>query len=173
MLVIDDEKKFGIMWEVLCKGDSDSYQFYYGTMMFIIGDEVLPKKLTYNYTLDVIFSHLKKSFLKPYYPAGKTSDELGSIPVDIKKLSYGEIPNVCDIETAEIGMAYTGFDGYGGVQLSLAYSGESERLFYSEDNGNTFRELVLQKGTVESVINQLPNRTQLEAQLQHQSSFNK
>ena len=38
----------------------------------------------------------------------------------------------------------------------MAYSGDTERLFYSVDNGDSFSEIRYPKGTVESVIYQLP-----------------
>ena len=38
----------------------------------------------------------------------------------------------------------------------MAYSGDTERLFYSVDNGDSFNEIRYSKGSVERVIYQLP-----------------
>ena len=65
----------------------------------------------------------------------------------------GELPNVFLIDTTELG-------GYENINTLLFYvwhiSGDTERLFYSVDNGDSFSEIRYPKGTVERVIYQLP-----------------
>lgn len=161
MLIIDDDYKFGIFWEVLSKEN----EFYYGTMMFIIDDEIFPKKVAFNHTLDTIFFNLKQSANDLYHPAEKNNGELGSNTVDNRKLSYGKVPNIISLNTSELGMAYTGWDGYGGISLQLGFNEDTERLFYSEDNGNNFKEIVLKKGTIQNIFEMLPDNVALEAQL--------
>lgn len=46
--------------------------------------------------------------------------------------------------------------GYADLQLCLGYHDEQERLFYSEDCGRKYREIVLKRGTVEGVIARPP-----------------
>jgi hypothetical protein len=156
MLIIDEEQKFGILWEKVWT--SEDNDFIYGVVQIIIDDEVFPKKMSFNDTINVVFHNMKKSFSQPYYFPGNTGEELGSKPATSSQLSYGEVTNIFQIELADIGMCHDGWNNYGSLVLNLGYDGEFERLFYSEDNGETFRELRLKRGTVEKVVMSLPDK---------------
>lgn len=159
MMVIDEDYKFGITWEVI--EISSDQSFVYGHMHFIIDDEIMPKKCSFNHTLNVVFGGLKRSFTQPYYSDNSTATELGSIAVDNHELSYGRVPNILDLNTSDIGMSYVGWENYGSIALKLGFDRNFERLFYSEDNGKNFREIRLKRGTVEKVIFALPTTEQL------------
>lgn len=154
MLLIDEELQFGIMWEYVSQ--SNNQDFHYGTMKILINGEIFPKKTAFNETLNVIFNNMKQSFIAPYYSAGNTGQELGSVIVDNEALSYGRVPNIFSIGLADLEMCHGGWEGYGSLRLELGYADDKERLFYSEDNGETFREIQLKKGTVEKIVMQLP-----------------
>ena len=47
------------------------------------------------------------------------------------------------------------------LKLEMGYSGDEERLFYSFDYGESYREIRFPKGTVEAVIEALPTYEEL------------
>ena len=160
MLVIDDNLEFGILWEVISTSEDES--FYYGICKILIDGEFFPKKERFDNTINAIFHNMKKAFKNPYYPCGFINGEIGLKLITDRQLSYGEIPDIINIELADIGNCFAGYEEYGSLVLNLGYANDMERLFYSEDNGKTFREIKLKKGTVEKVIMSLPEELRKE-----------
>ena len=159
MLNIDKSNQFGIMWDIYDKPNS---QFVYGPVALIIGkeQEIAPRYIDTTTTLQVVFSNMKGSFINPYYSSGSTGIDLGEIEIDYDKLDHGEVPNILEIELTELGNMRGKY--LGGVILNLGFSGNTERLFYSTNNGKQYNELRLPKGTVENVIMSLPDLDELE-----------
>lgn len=154
MLIVSDDFKFGVLWEVYEQSDDKSWT--YGIVRPIIDGEIFPKKTRFNDTINVIFHNMKHSFSDPYYPAGNTGIELGDRPVSSKQLRKNRVSNIILIGLGELDMYYY-VKGYADLQLYLGYHNDQERLFYSEDCGRRYREIVLRRGTVEGVIARLPS----------------
>lgn len=154
MLIIDDNLEFGILWEVISTSEDNS--FHYGICKILIDGEFFPKKERFDNTLNAIFHNMKKAFNNPYYPGGVTNGELGLKNITDKQLGYGEIPDVIKIDLADIGDCFQGYEEYGCLVLYLGYANDMERLFYSENNGETFREIKFKKGTIKKVIMSIP-----------------
>ncbi len=152
------KNNFGIIWDICIVSDT----WIYGNVNFIIQGEILPRTFVNNLTLQVVLPNLRNCFKEKYYPAGSDGSELGDREVDYNKLDYGEEPNIFDIETSELGSKF-GKDCYGNcLRLSMGYSGNEERLFYSDNFGETYREVRMPKGTVENIIMQLPTYQELK-----------
>lgn len=160
MLNIDETNQFGIIWEIYDRPEHQ-YQSLYGLVAIVIGEnmEIIPRYVDSYTTLQVVFSNLKASFINPYYSGGTDGKELGEIEVDYKKMDYGEIPNLLEIECTELGSMRG--DYLGGLILNLGYSSEHERLFYSSNGGKSYNEIRLSRGTVESVVMSLPSEDEL------------
>lgn len=153
MLIYNEEWKIGIMWDISIVTEDI---WVYGNINFIIDGEIFPKKFDNNFTLNVVFSNLKHSFKNKYYPAGSDGNELGNREVDYVKLDYGEEPNIFSLEMAELGMKTRDKCESNCLCLDMGYSGNEERLFYSEDFGETYREIRMPRNTLEDIIMQLP-----------------
>ena len=153
MLIYNEKYKFGITWNV-CIVTED---WIYGSINFIIGEEIFPKKFDTHFTLGVVFGNLRASFEKKYYDVEGTDNvELGDRKVDNHKLDSGEESNIFSIETTELGNKFGNDCSANCLRLSMGYSGDEERLFYSDDFGESYVEIRMPKGTVEDVIMRLP-----------------
>lgn len=151
MNAIESAKKdFGVYWSEHFSIDD----YVYGNIKIRIGDRVYPENNdSYDdYTLGVVFLNLKDSFVNKYYYGGYTNEDFGEKKFNAMKWHNGELPNVFLIDTTELG----GYEKINTLYLCMAYSGDTERLFYSVDNGDSFSEIRYPKGTVEGVISQLP-----------------
>ena len=154
MLIYNEEYEFGIMWNVCIIAED---RWIYGNINFIIRGEIFPKKFALNFTLLTVFYNLQSSFKEKYYDVkGSENVELGDREVDYHKLDYGEEENIFTIETTELGDKYGDDCDVNCLHLNIGYSGNEERLFYSEDFGESYREIRMPKGTVENIIMQLP-----------------
>ena len=151
MRSIESNKKgFGVYW-------SESFlidDYLYGNIKIRIGDRLYPENNdSYdNYTLGVVFFNLKDSLLNKYYYGGCTNGDFCESEFNAMKWHKGAVSNVFLIDTTELG----GYENINTLYLCMAYSGDTERLFYSVDNGDSFSEIRYPKGTVERVIYQLP-----------------
>ena len=153
MLIYNEEYEFGIMWDVSIVSED----WIYGNINFIISDEILPKKFALNFTLGTVFFNLKNSFENKYYDVeGSDNVELGDREIDYHKLNHEEEANIFEITTTELGDKFGYECNANCLQLKMGYSGNEERLFYSEDFGESYREIRMPKGTVENIIMQLP-----------------
>jgi len=150
MVIYNKEYQLGIIWDISFINGT----WIYGNINFIIEGEVLPQFFYNNYTLNIVFSCLKNSFPEKDYSSNQSLDELGNREVDHIKLDYGKEVNIFSIETTELGDDY--------LLLWMGYSGENERLFYSKDFGKNYKEIIMKKGTLESIIIQLPNYDELK-----------
>lgn len=155
MILIDKKQLFGVTWEIMQIVDG----FAYGSINFIINNEVIPKSYPLNYTIGTVFFNLQDSFVNKEYPEG-SSGELGNKKINYSKLDLGEELNIFEIETTEIGNYFENCQ-FGCTRLWLGYTGNKERLIYSTDFNQTFRELILPKNTVETIIMGLPTNSEL------------
>ncbi|WP_077478890.1 hypothetical protein [Rodentibacter trehalosifermentans] len=105
-----------------------------------------------NYTLGIVFNSLKNSFINKYYFGGFTDGNFGETEFDSEKWHNGDLSDVFLLDTSELG----GYENINTLYLCMAYSGNIERLFYSTDNGESFKEIRYSKGTIENIIGQLP-----------------
>ncbi|WP_025267018.1 hypothetical protein [Bibersteinia trehalosi] len=148
-IVSNKARTFGIAWDEECQIGS----YKYGKVKIIIGHNIFPKEDGGNYTLQTVFSNMKDSFLERYYPSGKTNGEFGEKEFVLDKWNKLELKDIFVIEVSELG----GYSHVNTLELCMAYSGDEERLFYSFDNGESFNEIRYPKGTIEGVINLLPD----------------
>jgi len=139
-MIVGNAYEFAIELDLVEKIDT----WCYGTFNFIIDGDFIPGKYV-DYTLGVVIHYLKSSFDRV---ARQSINDLGERAVDVNKLNLGEEENIFNIDAGELDQV--------GVLLWLGYSGDEERLFYSGDLGQTYKEKRLPRGTVESVIRSLP-----------------
>lgn len=158
MISIDRNKVFAIHWEILEVTKSGEL---YGPIIFTIDGYTYPYQIDDNYILKVVFSNLKESFENLHFYAGQTGDELGERIIDPIKLDYGEEPDIFEIETTELGIAYQNNDR-GGLQIGIGYSGNEERVFVMCGKKQGYREFRFPKGTVEQVVKNLPSPQELQ-----------
>ncbi|MBN6710618.1 hypothetical protein JFL47_05140 [Haemophilus haemoglobinophilus] len=147
-ILMNEEKTFGVLWAEKSFENNMSYGF----IQIIIGDEIYPDKfIRCDYTLQTVFSNFKKSFSDKYFPAGTEGGDFGERSFDVCMWENLDLKNVFVIETSEMGGSLEQQ-----LSLCLGYSGNIERLFYSFDNEKTFKEIRYRRGTVESIVNLLP-----------------
>jgi hypothetical protein len=170
VIIYNEKYKLGIMWDIHFYSEDKS--FVYGNINFIIENELFPKKFANNFTLGTVFSNLKTCLHTKWSLAGESFEkfgdrELGDREVDFARIDYEtELDYVEELEIFTIEMTELG-DKFGEecdancLQLWIGYSGDEERLFYSEDFGETFRETRFPKGTLENIISQLPSNEEL------------
>jgi len=139
-MIYGDPYEFAIDFDLTWKTDDGRWQ--YGAFNFIIDGKYLPGTVA-----DTTYSSMRY-LLCACIDDMVNAGELGERIVDLKKMDVGEEENIVDIETGELDQE--------GVLLWLGYSGDEERLFYSGDLGQTYKEKRLPRGTVESVIRSLP-----------------
>jgi len=159
--------EFAVFYELLEKTEDDFWK--YGVFIFFIDDEIYPSKGS-NYTLHMAMSYLKdcnddiamcknsdlsiykndfESFLAIAHSHGLLLD---SDPEDLD-LSECESKGVflSPIEISDVGF----------YLFYLSIDEKTECLLYSSDYGKTAKKMLLEKGTVVEVINQLPSHEQI------------
>lgn len=160
--IVNDENTFGFIWETT----SFSADYCFGKIQILIGNDIYPKICPKDqYTISLVFDSLKWSFKEPYFPGGSDGKDFGEKEFILKKYNESKIRNVFSIETSEMGMKVGDNHDYSldSLILEMGYSGNQERLFYSFDYGNNFREIRFPKGTVESIVSKLPSNDELKA----------
>nr|WP_315180200.1 hypothetical protein [uncultured Cardiobacterium sp.] len=160
-VMMNHEKTFGFIWEI----NSFSSEHYFGKIQILIGEELYPKFCPKDhYSISIVFDNLKWSFKEPCYPGGSNGKDFGERKFSAKKYNKLKINNILSIETSEMGMNVGNNHDYSldSLLLEMGYSGTQERLFYSFDHGNSYREIRFPKGTVESIIFKLPSNIQLK-----------
>ena len=151
IVIYNEEYELGIIWDISLVNGT----WIYGNINFIIEGEIIPKNFSNKFTLATVFLCLKRSFEKKSYSAGQSLGELGNKEVDYIKLDYGEEVDIFSIDITELADYH--------LLLDMGYSGDNERLFYSKNFGKTYKEVVMRKGTLESIIMQLPNHNELKS----------
>ncbi len=156
---MNKDKTFGFMWNVAWSNGG----FVYGTVQIIIGDHIYPKALPSDdhYTLSTVFGNFKESFKTAYYSCENTFEDFGETKFDIKKHDNLQLDNVFIIATTDMGSGLSRNIELDSLLLSMGYSGDTERLFYSFDYGESYREIRYPRGTLESVIDALPKNEDL------------
>ncbi|MBX9349581.1 immunity 42 family protein [Chromobacterium vaccinii] len=118
--------------------------FIYGEVNFIIdGVMIFPERVS-DYTLNIVVHSLKRSFSR-----GECVVDVGSMSVEGIDFFSGDEGRLIRIDGSEL--------ENDGLVLFVGFDGEEERLFFSVDFGESIREKRLRKGTVESVILNLPD----------------
>jgi hypothetical protein len=151
---------FGIMWEIDSNIDSVSF----GKIQLIIDNEIYPNHCPENYyAILVIFENFKGSFITKDYPAGSNGRDFGEGLFNTSEYNELKLKNVFTIETSDMGITsiYNNTCDIDCLKLEMGYSGDEERLFYSFDYGESYREIRFPKGTVEAVIEALPTYEEL------------
>lgn len=150
--LFNPSKKFGIRWWL-----NDELGFDFGSVSLYFDGLWYPRIPPDNYNLHTIFSNLKSSLAAPWYSNGATGVDFGEREFDARLYDNGVLQDIISIETTELTGITDGNCSYGCLVILLAFSGDIERLFYSFDLGNTYKELRLQRGDFRNVINNLPN----------------
>jgi|GEM_PF-554047 hypothetical protein len=151
---------FGIMWEIDSNIDSVSF----GKIQLIIDNEIYPNHCPENYyAILVIFENFKGSFITKDYPAGSNGRDFGEGLFNTSEYNELKLKNVFTIETSDMGLTsiYNNTCNIDCLKLEMGYSGDEERLFYSFDYGESYREIRFPRGTVEAVIEALPSYEEL------------
>lgn len=153
--------EFAVFYEILEKTDDDYWK--YGVFIFFIEDEIFPAKGS-NYTLSMAMNYLKDSYQEVIDCQGKGLDHSLGDQSLLKKLahSHGIIldsdPMGLEIPDSEkMGVFLSPLEiADAGFYLFFYPNKNEEYLVYSSDYGNTARKTVLSRGTVSSVLAQLP-----------------
>ena len=151
---------FDIMWEIDSNIDSVSF----GKIQLIIDNEIYPNHCPENYyAILVIFENFKGSFITKDYPAGSNGRDFGEGLFNTSEYNELKLKNVFTIETSDMGLTsiYNNTCNIDCLKLEMGYSGDEERLFYSFDYGESYREIRFPRGTVETVIEALPSYEEL------------
>lgn len=161
-IIRNDNDTFIVTWEITSCANEDPTSYIFGKMQIFIYGKPCLNPLYDRHTLTSIFH-----YLRPPYSCyaerenGKnvngvkvnTGKEFGEKRFNIKEYNDLTIQNLLEIDTGELDMQ--------GLFLRLGYSDGEERLFYSLDFERTFQEVRYPRGTVESVLAQLPTREEL------------
>lgn len=157
--ILSEDKRFGFMWDVSIKGE----HWVYGVVQVIIENKVYPEfipRVDY-YDLTTIFGNLKASFKEDLYYNQNDSIDFGEKEFDIELYNNDELEGVFDIETSYLGMRTSDSYEIDSLILCIGYSGNTERLFYSFNHGESFDEVRYERGTIKSVIMKLPDNKML------------
>jgi len=139
-MIIGNVLEIGIQLEYILELNSPS-----GLFNLIIDDELIPGRGTVT-DLYVVISSLKDSI------NSQLSDgvcDIGNVPLADLDFSDGSPENVIWIDACEL-------SDYGCV-FWLAFDGDFERFFYSTDFEKTIQEKRYPRGTIEKLINSLPD----------------
>ena len=100
--------------------------------------------------------------IKNYF-AGSDGRDFGESLFNTSEYNELKLKNVFTIETSDMGLTsiYNNTCDIDCLKLEMGYSGDEERLFYSFDYGERYREIRFPKGTVETVIEALPTYEEL------------
>lgn len=156
--------EFAIFYELLEK-TADEY-WKYGIFGFFINDEIYPSKGS-NYTLPMAMDFLKDSQceINSCKNTGLDLSESASELIAQLAHSHGMIldsdPNDLELSDAEpLGVFLSPLE-ISDVGFYLFYypkNIDEEYLIYSSDYGNTAKKVMLKRGAVSSVIEQLPSK---------------
>lgn len=147
--IISKDGRFGIFWNEI-----EDHGWHYGNISILIGNDRYPKgNNAIEYTLETVFGNLKDSFHNKCFQGRNTGEDFGEKQFDIQKWINAELDNVFSIETSEL----SGESCINTLVLLIGYSGDTERLFFSVDNGDNFSEIRFQRGIIEDVISLLPS----------------
>ena len=156
--------EFSVFYSLLEKTDDDYWK--HGIFIFFIEDEIYPAKGS-NYTLSMAMDYLKDSHQEVIDCQNKGLDLSMDNEILLKTLahSHGIIldsdPEGLELpDSDKVGVflsppeiADTGF-----YLFYYPKDNNEEYLIYSSDYGNTARKTVLSRGTVSSVLAQLPSK---------------
>jgi len=120
-----------------------------GLFNFILDDNLIPGKGTVT-DLHVVISSLKDSLSSQLVNG---VNDIGNIALDDLDFSDGSPENVLWLDVCEL-------SDYGCV-FWLGFNGKYERLFYSTDFEKTIQEKIFPRGTIEILINNLPDANTL------------
>lgn len=143
-MIVGNALEIGIQLEYVIELDSPG-----GLFNFIIDDKLIPGKGTV-IDLYVVISSLKDS-LKSQLLEGV--DDIGNIPLEKMDFSDGAPENVVWLDACEL-------SDYGCV-FWLAFDGDFDRFFYSIDFEESIQEKRFTRGTIENLINALPDANKL------------
>lgn len=144
-MIIGNVLEVGVQLEYIVELSSPS-----GLFNFILDDELIPGKGTVT-DLYVVISSLKDSL------NSQLSDgvcDIGGVSLADLDFSEGSPENVIWLDACEL-------SDYGCV-FWLAFDGDFERFFYSTDFEKTIREKRFTRGTIEKLINSLPDANLLK-----------
>lgn len=159
-IITNRNSTFGIMWEI----NSNMEGVAFGKVQLIIDNEIYPRSCPKNYyAILVIFENFKGSFVIKDYFAGSDGRDFGESLFNTSEYNELKLKNVFTIETSDMGLTsiYNNTCDIDCLKLEMGYSGDEERLFYSFDYGESYREIRFPKGTVEAVIKALPTYEEL------------
>ena len=159
--------EFAVFYELLEKTEDEFWK--YGVFIFFIDDEIYPAKGS-NYTLHMAMSYLKdcnddiamcndtdlsiyenefESFVAVAHSHGVLLDSDPDEQVFSECESIGVFLSPIEVSDAGFYLFYLPIDP------------KKECLLYSTDYGKTAKKMLLEKGTVRRVIDQLPNHEQI------------
>ncbi|EPH0541035.1 MULTISPECIES: immunity 42 family protein [Serratia] len=139
-MIVGNALEIGIQLEYVLELTSPS-----GLFNFIVGDTLIPGKGTVT-DLYVVISSLKDSLNSQL---GDGVRDIGNISLADLDFSDGAPENVIWLDVCEL-------SDYGCV-FWLGFDGDFERFFYSTDFEKTIQEKTFPRGTVETLINSLPD----------------
>ncbi|MFP1731201.1 immunity 42 family protein [Lonsdalea quercina] len=156
--------EFAVFYEVLEKTENDYWK--YGIFSFFIEDEIYPSKGS-NYTLHMAINYLKESQreLNGCKNTGLNLSDNASELIAQLAHSHGML---LDSDSEDLELPESESLGIFLSPLEISDTGfylfycpkdkNEEYLIYSSDYGKTAKKTILKKGTVNSVIEQLPNK---------------
>lgn len=139
-MIIGNALEIAIQLEYVIELSSPS-----GLFNFIVDDNLIPGKGTVT-DLYVVISSLKGSLNNQLVDG---VSDIGNIDLADLDFSDGSPENVLWLDVCEL-------SDYGCV-FWLGFNGEHERFFYSTDFEKTIQEKMFPRGTVEKLINNLPD----------------
>lgn len=161
-IIRDDADTFVITWEITSCANDDPTSYIFGKMQILIYGKPCLDPLYDRHTLTSIFPYLhlpykcyaeRENGKNIYGVKVNTGKEFGEKEFNIQEYNNLTIQNLLIVDTGELDIQ--------GLFLRLGYSGDEERLFYSLDFEKTFQEVRYPRGTIESVLAQLPTREEL------------
>jgi|SRR5471032_297928 len=163
-MIIGLPYEFAVFYELLEKTEDNYWK--YGIFSFFIEDEIYPSKGS-NYTLSMAIEYLKDSWQEVIDCKGNKLDFSVSDRELLKNLAHSHGMHVDD-DSVELEFPDTEAMGVYLSPLEITDAGfylfyyprnkDEEYLIYSSDYGKTAKKTRLKKGTVSSVIAQLPDR---------------
>lgn len=144
-MIIGNPLEIGIQVEYVIQLNSPS-----GIFNFIIDDTLIPGKGMVT-DLYVVISSLKDS-INEALKFGVA--DIGNVSIEALDFSDGAPDNIIFLDTCEL-------SDYGCV-FWLGFDGDEERLFYSIDYEKTIQEKRYPRGTVEKLINSVPDAHHLK-----------
>lgn len=156
--------EFAVFYELLEKTEDNYWK--YGIFGFFIKDEIYPSKGS-NYTLSMAIDYLKDSHQEVIDCKNKGLNFSQSDEELLKRLarSHGiyiegdpedlgsSEPNTLGVYLSPLEITDAGF-----YLFYYPKDKDKEYLIYSSDYGRTAKKVILKKGTVSSVIEQLPSK---------------